>query len=107
MLRSTGPSGVPQGRSLSSHPPFRLRLTLAFLVLAVVGITAGAAVLFGSNQAAPTTVEVADIGLTGPPVVGGIDLNPAAAETAGSGMRLGVLDKDAALREQRQAAAGP
>jgi len=89
---------------LSSHPPFRLRLTLAFLVLAVAATTVGAAVLLGSNQAAPTTIEVADVGLTGPPVVGGIDFNPAAAETAGSGMRLGVLDKDAALEDQRQAA---
>jgi len=89
---------------LSSHPPFRLRLALAFLVLAVVATTVGAAVLLGSNQEAPTTVETADIGLTGPPVVGGIDLNPAAAETAGSGMRLGVLDKDAALQAQREAA---
>ncbi len=105
MLRSRDPVGIPQGRSLSSHPPFRLRLTLAFLILAVVGTTVGAAVLFGSNQAAPTTVEVADIGLTGPPVVGGIDLNPAAAEAAGSGMRLGVLDKSAAREEQREAAA--
>ena len=89
---------------MSSHPPFRLRLTLALLVLAVVGTTVGAAVLLGSNQASPTTVEVADVGLTGPPVVGGIDFNPAAAETAGSGMALGVLDKDAALEEQRRAA---
>ncbi len=105
MLRSVDPVGVLQGTSLSSHPPFRLRLTLALLVLALVGTTVGAAVLFSTNQAAPTTIEVADIGLTGPPVVGGIDYNPAAAETAGSGMRLGVLDKDAARREQREAAA--
>jgi hypothetical protein len=34
-------------------------------------------------------------------VVGGIDNNPTAAETAGSGMRMGVLDKDAAIREER------
>ena len=33
MLHSRDPVGIPQGRSLSSHPPFRLRLTLAFLIL--------------------------------------------------------------------------
>jgi hypothetical protein len=88
---------------LSSHPPFRLRLTLALLTLALAGTTVGAAVLLGTDQDAPTTVNASALAPTGPPlVVGGIDNNPTAAETAGSGMRTGVLDKDAAIREERQ-----
>ena len=88
---------------MSSHPPFRLRLTLALLILALAGTTVGAAVLLGTDQDAPTTVNAAALAPTGPPlVVGGIDNNPTAAETAGSGMRTGVLDKDAAIREERQ-----
>ncbi|HEY5886526.1 MAG TPA: transglycosylase family protein [Acidimicrobiales bacterium] len=88
---------------MSSHPPFRLRLTLALLTLALAGTTVGAAVLLGTDQDAPTTVNASALAPTGPPlVVGGIDNNPTAAETAGSGMRTGVLDKDAAIREERQ-----
>lgn len=88
---------------MSSHPPFRLRLTLALLILALAATTVGAAVLLGTDQDAPTTVNASALAPTGPPlVVGGIDNNPTAAATAGSGMRMGVLDKDAAIREERQ-----
>jgi hypothetical protein len=90
---------------LSSHPPFRLRLTLAALILAVVGTTVGAAALLGSNQEAPTTLETAAIAPTGPPLLGDPDPAPDPVEDEPSGprMRLGVLDKGAAIEEQRQA----
>lgn len=102
MLRSASPVDCPQGRSLSSHPPFRLRVTLALVVVVVAGTLIGAAVALGSNQDPPATVEA--VALEAPPsAIGGIDLNPAAAERGGSGMRLGVLDKDEALQEQRDA----
>jgi hypothetical protein len=58
----------------------------------------------GTNQDTPTTVDATAIAPTGPPlIVGGIDSNPEAAETTGTGMRLGVMDKDAAIRAERQA----
>ena len=90
---------------MSSHPPFRLRLTLAALILAVVATTVGAAALLGSYQEAPTTLETAAIAPTGPPLVGEPDLapDPVEDEPAGPRMRLGVLDKGAAIEEQRQA----
>lgn len=87
---------------MSSHPPFRLRVSLALLVVVVAATAVGAAVVLGSNQDTPATVEAAE--LEAPPVVvGGIDQNPAAAASPGASMRLGVLDKDEALQAQRDA----
>jgi hypothetical protein len=85
------------------HPPLRLRVLLAVTLLVVAGTLVGAAVLLGTNQDDPATIEAAAIAPTGPPlgVTDGIMANPEAAETADPGLHLRVLDKDAAIAEQR------
>jgi hypothetical protein len=89
---------------LSSHPPFRLRLSLAFLILAVAAVTIGAALTLGTGQEDPATVSSQEIAATGPPLVDAIpEETPTAFEGANPGMRLGVLDKDQAIREERDA----
>jgi hypothetical protein len=89
---------------LSSHPPFRLRLSLAFLIIAVAGVTVGAAFLLGTGQEDPSSAGAEEIAATGPPLVGAIpDETPTAYEGSNPGMRLGVLDKDEAIRAERQA----
>ncbi len=95
---------------MSSHPPFRLRLTLAFLILAVAGTAIGGATLLGSNQDDPTaTADGEQLAVTGPPLVPEVPLTTPStsqpAVEADPGMRLGVLDKDEARREERQARA--
>jgi len=86
---------------LSAHPPLRLRLTLAFLLVVLAGTAVGAAVAFGSGQEAPTTLRTGPVAATGPPLaLGGIDGNPAAAAAAGPSLRIGILDKSAAIRAQ-------
>jgi hypothetical protein len=88
---------------LSSHPPFRLRLSLAFLLLALAGVIAGAAVILGSGQGDPTDAAATELAVTGPPLVDAIPAEtPTAFEGSNPGMRLGVLDKDEAIREERQ-----
>jgi hypothetical protein len=90
---------------LSARHPVRLRVTLAILVLVIAGTTVGAAALLGSNQEAPVTIiDATAVAPTGPAVpVAGLDENPTGAETPAPGMRLGVLDKEEAIQEERQA----
>jgi hypothetical protein len=79
---------------------------LAFLILALVGTTLGAAVLLGSNQDDPASAETEALAVTGPPLVGAVpEETPTAFEGANPGMRLGILDKDEAIRAERQARA--
>jgi hypothetical protein len=88
---------------LSSHPPFRLRLSLAFLLLALAGVIGGAAVVLGSGQADPAEVTSDELIVAGPPLVNAIPAEtPTAFEGSNPGMRLGILDKDEAIREERQ-----
>jgi len=80
---------------------------LAFLLVALAGTAIGASVLLGSNQEDP--VESAEptgdqLLVTGPPIVPEAPApDPSALETGEPTMRLGVLDKDAARQEERQA----
>jgi hypothetical protein len=81
-----------------------LRLSLALLILALAGVTVGAALLLGSGQEDP--VEAADDQLivAGPPLVNVTSgESPTAFEGANPGMRLGILDKEQAIREEREA----
>jgi hypothetical protein len=92
---------------VSATPPIRLRLALACLILIAASTVVGAAVVLGSGQDDPTTVATGPIGITGPPLVltDGVEHNSSIAELDDTGMRLRVLDKDAAIRVERQARA--
>lgn len=106
MLRSSPVVATPPGRSLSAHPSLRLRLALAVLVLALAGTAVGAAVVLGTDQEDPIRVD-ASLTPTGPPLgtTDGVDANPAAAQSPDPGMRVHVLDHDAAIRAMRRAQA--
>ena len=91
---------------MSSHPPFRLRLSLALLVLVLAGVTVGAATLLGSGQEDPAEAETTDIVLAGPPLPGATpEATPNNIEGSSPGLRLGVLDKEQAIAEERDARA--
>jgi len=94
---------------LSAHSSIRLRLALAFLLVALAGTAVGASVLLGSNQEDPveTAEEAGDqLHVTGPPLVPETPVTDAPVVAADDPtMRLGVLDKDAARQEERRARA--